>query len=139
MSPILRVWTIFSLATAVAASSGCVSPIVQNYRYLGDSSESFSREAPPGFEISPRQAYQIFESFHGPQKTIQDVYYGADRYFVIDGFLGSTPSDAVLFGTFIDGKTGQVFDAEKSSWSSVPPWRDASTSREPAESPSNGL
>ena len=123
----------FSVACVSVAvlSSGCLLqekmrslPRVQNLHYVGNSGELAELETPKGFEISPQEAMRIFNAARGPRKTILDIYRGPDRYFLIDGFFDSEPGDAALYGTIIDGRTGQVFDSETQTWFSVFPYRD---------------
>ena len=101
----------------VLVTSGCIFPEMHSftethtYRHHCDSSE-ISTETPPGFEVSPQQAMRIFQSARGVRNKVQDIYYGDNRYFVIDDSTESPSFDAAPFGITIDGKTGQVFDHE---------------------------
>ena len=126
-------FSVVSVSAAVLLS-GCLFPDKvrqslmetekKNFQYLGSSSERAQLEIPTGFEVSPEQAIDIFYAARGIRKTALDIYHGIDRYYIVDAFLGSTPTDGVLYGTIIDGKTGQVFDSESQTWFSVTPIRD---------------
>lgn len=65
--------------------------------------------APPGFKVSPSEAYsRVLNARRLSMKHVWHLYADDRNYYVIDSFPGSSAGMAVRSGVVVDGQTGEL-------------------------------
>ena len=78
---------------------------------------------PPGFQITPKQAYDaVYQApWRLSPKHLWHVYADDHNYYIVDALFGSSPRSARKYGVIIDGQTGQLKNSTEQGGPGYPP------------------
>jgi hypothetical protein len=104
---------------SLLALGGCGILQKEPLTYIGNSQEVGDAATPSGFAISPVEANDIIQRYHGPRIFVDEFYHDGRNYYVRNAGTLSKAAPSKKRCTVINGQTGEIYNREADRWERV--------------------